>query len=162
MSVYQRMKRLFPWTPSVKKGQPTSKTYYKIPQFNGTPGWILLSHNDDGQAEAVFVDTQDRVTTLPMVIDERMCCDTVLRATRLSPSVYVIPDIWVLNGKKVFDTDFFEDRQQTVTTLLETFHNPVLTALISVDDVPDATPIRGYEWYDGRPGSFGIFVPVEE
>lgn len=156
------MKRLFPWTPSVKKGQPTSKTYCKIPQFNGTPGWILLSHNETGQAEAVFVDTQDRITNLPIILDERMCCDTVLRATRLSPTVYVIPDIWMLNGKKVFESDFFEDRQQMVTSLLETFHKPDLTALLTVDDVPEGTPIRGHEWYDGFPRSFGIFVPIEQ
>ncbi len=110
----------------------------------------------------MFVDTQDRTTNLPIVLDERMCCDTILRATRLSSSVYVIPDIWVLNGKKVFETDFFEDRQQTVASLLETFHKPDLTALLSVDDVPEGTPIRGYEWYDGFPRTYGIFVPVEE
>ena len=156
------MKRLFPWKSHVKKGQPTSKTYCKIPQFNGTPGWILLSHNENGQAEAVFVDRQDRVTRLPIVIDERICSDTILCANRISADVYAISDIQVLNGKNVFATEFFEDRQQIITNLLEAFHKPDLTALITLDDVPEATPLRGYEWYDGFPGTYGIFVPIEE
>ena len=108
------------------------------------------------------MDRHDRVTLLPIIVDERMCCDTILCANRISANVYVISDIQTLNGKNVFASDFFEDRQQMVTTLLETFHKPDLTALITMDDVPDGTPLRGHEWYDGFPGTYGIFVPVEE
>lgn len=108
------------------------------------------------------MDRQDRVTPLPIVIDERMCSDTILCANRISANVYAISDIQVLNGKNVFMSNFFEDRQQTVADLLEAFHKPDLTALITVDDVPETTPLRGHEWYDGLPGTYGIFVPVEE
>jgi hypothetical protein len=155
------MRRLYPWKPHVKKGQLQSQTY-KVTQYKGTPGWILLSHNEDGQATALFVDTHDQVTPLMTIMDERICCDTVLRAIRLSPTVYVIYDVRTLNGKNLFETLHFEDRQQLVANLLETFHHNDLVSFISVDDVPDGIPVHGIEHYDHQPGTVGVFLPAEE
>jgi hypothetical protein len=59
-------------------------TQEKNPQFAGTPGWILLSHNSQGQAEALFVDQNEKTTVLSLVMDERLFSDTVLRVTRLA------------------------------------------------------------------------------
>lgn len=76
--------------------------------------------------------------------------------------MYVVNDIRVLNGKNLHETLGFEDRQQDVSALLETFHRPDLVALVTVDDVPDGTPIRGTEYYDSQPGTIGVFLPAEE
>ena len=161
MSAYPRMKRLYPTRPHVKKGQRQSESY-KALQHNGTPGWILLTHDEEERARALFVDFHENVTSLSIILDERICCDTVLRAIRLSPTMYVVNDIRTFNGKNVHETLCFEDRQQMVTTLLELFHHSDLVALIPVDDVPDGTPIRGTEYYDNQPGSIGVFLPAEE
>jgi hypothetical protein len=161
MLAFQRMKRLFPWKPHVKKGQRQSESYH-VTQYNGTPGWLLLTHDEIGSAVALFVDLQDRVTILPIILDERLFSDSVFRVVRLSRDMFIVYDVRVLNGTNIFETQHFEDRQQLVTTLLEDFHKQDLTALITVDDVPPAIPVRGEEWYDFRPGTVGVFLPADE
>ena len=133
-----------------------------MPQLNGTPGWILLTHNKDGQPEALFVDHQDRAEVLPIVMDTRLYSDTIFRVVRLSPRLFVVYDVRLLNGTLVFEKQHFEDRNQLVTTLLETFHSTELTALVSLDDVPDGALVRGTEYYDFKPGTVGVFLPAEE
>jgi hypothetical protein len=154
------MKRLFPWKPHVKKGQRQSESY-QVPQYNGTPGWLLLTHDENG-AVAMFVDLQDRMTVLPVILDERLFSDSVFRVVRLSLDMFIVYDIRYLNGKNLFETQHFEDRQQLITTLLEQFHKHDLTALITTDEVPDGIPVRGTEWYDFKPGSVGVFLPADE
>ena len=161
MLPYQRMRRLCPWKPHVRKGVPTSQTY-KVPQYNGTPGWLLFSHDNDGQPVSLFVDGNEVVTPVPIVLDERVFSDSVFRAIRLSPSVFVACDIRYLNGKNLFETMSFPDRKAKLEELLDLLHVPDFTALISVDDVQNGTPLRGYEHYDESPGTVGVFLPVLE
>lgn len=160
MSSYQRMKRVCPLKPHVKKGKdplPLSQ-----PQFAGLPGWILLTHNNDGDPDALFVDQQDRVTPLSLVMDERVCSDTVLRAVQLSQTMYVVSDIRFLNGVNLFETLSFSDRKAKLVDLLDAFHVPDLVALVLPDDVPSTTPVRGTETYDDKPGTLGVFLPAME
>ena len=160
MSSYQRMKRVCPLRPHVKKGRdplPLSQ-----PQFAGLPGWILLTHNADGDPDALFVDQQDRVTPLSIVMDERLFSDTVFRAVQLSQSVYVVSDIRFLNGINLFETLSFADRKTKLADLLDAFHVPDLVALMLPDDVPSTTPVRGLETYDDKPGTVGVFLPAME
>lgn len=110
----------------------------------------------------MFVDLQDRTTILPVILDERLFSDSVFRVVRLSLDMFIVYDIRILNGKNLFETQHFEDRQQLVTTLLEQFHKHDLTALLTVDEVPDGIPPRGTEWYDFKPGSVGVFLPADE
>lgn len=97
-----------------------------------------------------------------MIIDERVCCDTVLRAIRLSPTMYLVNDIRTLNGKNMHESICFEERQQLLSTILEMMHYPDLVSFVSVDNVPDGTPVRGMEYYDTQPGSIGVFLPADE
>jgi hypothetical protein len=91
-------------------------------------------------------------------MDERLCCDTIFRVVRLSPTIYIVYDLLVLNGTRVHDTLTFAQRQDRISELLELFHHPDLVALITVKDVPPGTHIRGYEQYDSVPGSIGVYL----
>ena len=123
---------------------------------------MLLTHNEKGQPEALFVDSAERTTPLPLVMDERMFSDTVLRVTRLKPDMFVVNDIRWLNGKLLFETLNYTERQAKIRELLEAFHFPDLTALVMAEDVSEDIPIRGWETYDDKPGSMGVFLPASE
>jgi hypothetical protein len=91
-------------------------------------------------------------------MDERICCDTIFRAIKLSPRVLVVHDIWVLNGDTVWSRTNWETRQVWIRDLLTLFHSPDLVALVSLDNVPVGTLIKGYESYDSTPGTLGIYT----
>jgi hypothetical protein len=160
MSSYQRIRRLHPWKPQVKPGKDPLPL--RIPQYAGSPGWMVLSHESDGRPCAMFVDARDKATPVSIVMDERMCSDTVIRVTRLSSDVYVACDIRTLNGKDLIDTKSYAERRALLDTLLEEFHTPDLSVLLTYDEVPPLTSIRGWETYDDQPGTLGVFLPAEE
>jgi hypothetical protein len=134
----------------------------KIPQYAGAPGWLLLTHNEANQPIAMFVDTKDTQTILPIVMDERLFSDTVFRVVQLGPSVFLVCDIRYLNGRCVYEQMAYTDRRALVETLLDEFHDTDLTALISYAKVPVTSSVRGWEQYDETPGSMGVFLPADE
>lgn len=105
---------------------------------------------------------RETVTSVPLVLDERLFSDSVFRVIRLRSDMFVVSDIRILNGKNVFETLNYTQRQTLIQECLDLFHHPDLTALVSLQDVPDGLPIRGYEVYNDQPGSVGGFLPVEE
>lgn len=111
---------------------------------------------------ALFEDSRGTPTPLSVILDERIFSDTVLRAIRLSPSLYVVCDIWVLNGINLHETLSYASRREKLDALLEEFHSPDLVALVSPDQVPRNTLMRGFEYYDDAPGTMGIFLPAVE
>jgi hypothetical protein len=157
------MKRLFPLKPLVKPGNVEARHLLKVPQFVGTPGWLLLTHNEAGDPIAMFVDKQERIDIVYLVMDERVFSDTVLRVVKLGPWRYVVYDVSALNGKSVLETLSYRQRQEKLAEVLEAFHFPDLVALETPDQVPTwDTPVRGYEHYDETPGTLGVFCPVKE
>ena len=155
------MRRLCPWKPHVKKNVPDPHLP-RIPQYEGSPGWLLLTHNEANQPIAIFVDMKDRQTILPMVLDERLFSDTVLRVVQLEPSVFLVCDIRYLNGRCVYERLSYTDRRALVETLVHEFHGTDRTALISYDAVPATAIVRGWEQYDEHPGTMGVFIPADE
>ena len=95
-------------------------------------------------------------------MDERICCDTIFRVVRVAPKIYIVYDLFVLNGTKVHETLTFAQRQEKIAELLELFHFPDLVALVTIADAPVGTHIRGYEQYDNVPGTIGVYLPVVE
>ena len=160
MSSYQRIRRLHPWKPHVKRGKDPLPL--RIPQFAGNPGWMVLSHEADGRPCAMFVDSRDKATPVSIVMDERMCSDTVIRVTQLSADVYVACDLRTLNGTNLFESKSYSERRALLDTLLGEFHTPDLSVLLTYDEVPPLTSIRGWETYDDQPGTLGVFLPTEE
>lgn len=126
----------------------------------GVPGWILLSHNEEGRPIALFKDSRDVVTNIPMIMDERVCSDTIFRVLQIAKGQYVVCDIEYLNGVNVFDIWNYKKRSDTIQELLDLFHYTDLSALFTTADAPHGTTVRGHEYYDDVPGSMGVFLPV--
>jgi hypothetical protein len=156
------MKRLFPLKPHVRKNPVGDLHRQKQPQLNGIPGWVLLTHDENQAPKALFVDTNERVSTFSVVLDERLFSDTVFRAIKISPRIIVLCDIRWLNGTPFHERHPFEDRKTCLEALLDTFHSPLQTALITPEQAPLGTLVRGYEYYDNLPGSVGVFNPADE
>lgn len=155
------MKRLCPLKPHVKKGSVKDHHLQSLPQYTGVPGWLLLTHNDE-RPVALFADNADRVEEIPIIMDERVFSDTVLRVVRLSKSIFIAYDIRYLNGKNLQETLPFKERYEKLIQILDLFHVSDLTAVVTCEDAPVGTLIRGYEHYDDQPGTMGVFLPVDE
>jgi hypothetical protein len=156
--MYQRMRRLYQWKSLVKRSDPDSRKH-RVPQLNGLPGWLLLTQRPStSEAVALSIDEKGgHQEELKLVMDERMCCDTIFRTTRLSNDVFVINDVWAINGLVVHPTSTWTQRQEWIAECLRLFHQPDLTALFTLEDAPVGTLVRGYEYYDDVPGSIGVF-----
>jgi hypothetical protein len=160
---YRRMKRLFPLKPLVKPGNVEDRHLLSVPQFVGTPGWMLLSHNEAGDPIAMFADKQDHIDLVYLVMDERIFSDTLLRVVKLGPWRYVVYDLPALNGKSIHATMTYRQRRELLAAILDEFHFPDLIALTLPEDVPTwESPVRGTEHYDDAPGTLGVFCPVKE
>ena len=81
---------------------------------------------------------------LPIVMDERLCFDTIFRCVRLGPKQIVVYDVWAVNGEQVHNRLSFAKRQDIVASLLAEFHQPDLTALTTIGGAPANALIRGY------------------
>ena len=156
--MYQRLRRLYPWKPLVRKGEPSSGKH-RVPQLNGLPGWLLLTQRPSThEAVALSIDEKGgHQEELSIVMDERLCCDTVFRTVRLSKDVFVVCDVWAMNGTIVHPLATWTQRQEWIAEALRLFHQPDLTALFTLADAPAGTLVRGYEYYDDLPGSVGVF-----
>ena len=123
---------------------------------------MVLTRETNGKCVAFFVDHAEKVTPVQLVLDERMFSDTVLRVTQLSPDVFLVCDVRWLNGKNLYETMAYSKRRAVIDELLGMVHVPALTALLTYEEVPVLTPVRGWETYDETPGSLGVFLPAEE
>lgn len=157
------MKRLCPPKPLVKRGNVEAHHQQKVPQYAGTPGLLLLTHDQDGQPILIFADRQDTLTVLHAVLDERIFSDTVFRAVKIHSSRYIVYDLVWLNGRDFHSAHSYAERSARVAALLDAFHHPDLVALETVDQVPSwELVLRGHEYYDDAPGTLGVFLPVKE
>jgi hypothetical protein len=131
--MYQRIRRLYPWRPLTKKGEPSSGRH-RVPQLNGLPGWLLLTQRPSThEFVALSIDEKGgNQEELSLVMDERICCDSIFRTTRLSKDVFVVNDIWVMNGTVVHSLANWTQRQEWLAEILRMFHQPDLTALFTV------------------------------
>jgi len=94
------------------------------------------------------------------VVDERMCCSTVLRVERLG-NRYVAADMVYFNGRYVWETHTFAQRSVWLKQLLDAFHTSELAQIIHKDDL-DPVPVRGWELYSNSPGMRGSYVPLPQ
>lgn len=126
----------------------------------GTPGWILLTHDEASNPVALFVDKHDKPVSLSIVLDERMFSDTVLRVIQLKPDVFLACDIRYLNGTHVYEKLNYSARRDLLECLLDEFHQTDLTALLT--EAPTDCMLHGWEHYDDQPGTLGVFLPARE
>ena len=157
------MKRLFPQKPLVKAGNVEARHRLSVPQFVGTPGWLLLTHNEHGDPVALFADQKESIEVVYLVMDERLFSDTMLRVVRIGPWRYIAYDLAVFNGQPYHATRSYSQRSEKLRELLELFHFPDLIAIEMPDQVALwDTPVRGFEHYDEAPGTLGVFCPAKE
>jgi hypothetical protein len=123
---------------------------------------MLLTRETNGTCVSLFVDHAENVTPVQLVMDERMFSDTVIRVTQVSPQVFIACDIRWLNGTNLVERLPYSKRRAVLDELLGQLHVPALTALLTLEEVPVLTPVRGWETYDETPGSLGVFLPAEE
>lgn len=116
-----------------------------------------MGHDDEGVSRVMWTDGKSE-ERLPIVMDERLCFDTIFRCVRLGPKQIVVYDVWTVNGECVHTKVSFRKRQDILVSLLAEFHQPDLTALVSIGDAPANALIRGYESYDDMPGTMGVFT----
>ena len=116
-----------------------------------------MGHDDEGVSRVMWTDGKSE-ERLPIVMDERLCFDTIFRCVRLGPKQIVVYDVWTVNGECVHNKVSFRKRQDILVSLLAEFHQPDLTALVSIGDAPANALIRGYESYDDMPGTMGVFT----
>ena len=121
---------------------------------------MLLTHSEDGNPLALFVDKHDKPLSLPIILDERMFSDTVLRVIQLKPDVYIASDIRYLNGSHVYEKLSYAARRALLESLLDEFHHTDLTALL-MEATADSL-LHGWEHYDEEPGTLGVFLPARE
>lgn len=130
----------------------------------GTPGWFLLTHNLENQPCAFFVDAKESrpPQEVSIVLDDRLCSDTILRAIRITNDIIVCCDIWVLCGRNFHERFPYAKRLETLEEILNMLHSPDLTALVTPNNLPVGTLLRGHEYYDDQPGTIGVFLPAVE
>jgi hypothetical protein len=163
MLTFQRLKRLYPIRPQVKKGNAEDRHRLRVPQYEGNPGWLFLTHNEEGDPIAMFVDRHENTCILYLVLDERMFSDTILRVVRIGPSRFLVYDIRYFNGKNIHETRNYESRKNLLVELIDEFHQRDLVSLEFPEEIPEwQCPLRGYECYDDEPGSLGVFLPANE
>jgi hypothetical protein len=154
------MRRQCPWKPHVKKGSVEDRHHQKIPQYVGNPGWLLLTHNEQSDPVALFVDKHEKPVSLPIILDERMFSDTLIRVIQLKPEVYIACDLRYLNGTNVYEKLNYTNRYALLENLLDAFHTTELTALLT--EAPTDSILHGWEHYDDEPGTLGVFLPARE
>lgn len=120
----------------------------------------MLTHDDKSQAKAYFL--QLKPIEIPIVLDERLFSDTVLRVIQLKPSLFLVYDIPIYNGTNIGETKSYPERKKLLCELLDVFHSPDMSALVFPEDAPYGSILRGYEWYDELPGTTGVFLPAHE
>jgi len=154
------MRRLCPWKPHVKKENVRDHHHLKTPQYVGNQGWMLLTHDEESKPIALFVDKHEKPISVPIILDERMFSDTVLRVIQLKPDVFLACDIRYLNGVCVYEKLNFSARRALLESLLDEFHRTELTALLM--EAPVDSILHGWEHYDDEPGTLGVFLPARE
>lgn len=127
----------------------------KIPQTFGVPGWIVCLPGPTIE----WIPREGPKELMSVVLDERICCSTLFRAERLSPTVFVVADMLYLNGRYVWETHTFQQRSRWIRDLLAEFHTSELCQLVHKDDLGDI-PIRGWECYNASPGQQGVYIPL--
>jgi hypothetical protein len=143
--------------------KPVLQELKKVPQFIAQQGWIILIY--EGEIPKAFWISQNlkEIKELTIALDERLFGDTILRAERITghEDKYVISDIFMYASTNVFRITNFEQRETFIKKILNKFYKPI-KGLTEFYTKKDSFPIKGYEYYDNKPGSFGIFNESNE
>jgi len=167
MNHVNRLQILYGWTPNYRLvfKKPVLQELKKVPQFACQQGWIIFVYENEIPKAFWISQTLKEIKELTISLDERLFGDTILRVEKISnEDRYVISDIFIYSSTNIFRITTFEQREIWLTKVLKKFYKPIkgLTELILKKDIIEKIPIKGYEFYDDRKGSFGIFSELKE
>jgi hypothetical protein len=95
------------------------------------------------------------IEQLSVALDERLFGDTLFRAERISADQYVISDLFMYSATNIFRTTTYAQRQEIIRGLMR-FHKHI-PGLVKFYRKDADFPVKGYEYYDDKKGSFGIY-----
>jgi hypothetical protein len=161
MNHVNRLQILYGWTPNYRQvfKKPVLPGLKRVPQFIAQQGWIILVY--DQQIPKAYWIGKD-IQELTICLDERLFGDTILRAEKISghEHKYVISDIFIYASTNIFRTTTFEERFNWISKILKLHKKiPGLAELYTKDS---SFPIKGYEYYDTKKGSPGIYSEAKE
>ena len=162
MSLANQLQTRYEWTPNYrlvfKKPVPTGLKTFSVPQSTGTPGWIVLTY--DNNIPVCLWITGQECRKLPIIADERICGDTFLKVEKIGNLDFLVADIWMYNSNCVFACSTFKQRYDWLKSLLSRFTKCIsgTVNLIHKSDMSPTVKIRGYEEHPteniGKPGFF--------
>lgn len=135
----------------------------KIPQFKSIQGWILLTY--ENCIPICLWVTQKDTKKLKICLDERLFSDTILKVEKVSYNKYVISDIFMYSSTNIFILTNYEERYKWLTRLINTFYKHIETfdeLYLKSDLECNEFPIKGYEYYDSKKGSYGYYSDKKE
>jgi hypothetical protein len=154
MNHVNRLQILYGWTPNyrlvLKKPVPQEHKI-KVPQFKGEQGWIFLTY--DKVPVCLWIGRQ--IVPLNICLDERLFGDTLFRAEKISSTQYVISDLFMYSATNIFRSTTYTERKEIIRGLM-TFHKQI-PGLVHFYMKDADFPIKGYEYFDDKKGSFGIY-----
>ncbi len=123
----------------------------------------MFTYNENAVPVCLWI-TAHECRPLKCIVDERVCGDTILRVERISPSKFVLSDVWVYNSNCIASCSTFEQRYTWTKELLAIAHQYTedTIELIHKSALPEGTLFRGEELYTSVPGANGIFVEQEK
>jgi hypothetical protein len=154
MNPVNRLQILYGWTPNYRlvfKKPVLQEHKVKVPQFKGEQGWIFLTYDPLPVCYWIGKET----VKLQICLDERLFGDTLFRAERISSTQYVISDLFMYSATNIFRTTTYAERQKIIRGLM-TFHKHI-PRLVEFYTKDAQFPIKGYEYFDDKKGSMGVY-----
>ena len=167
MNLVSKLQTDYGWTPNFrqvfKRSIPESNQLFRVPQTTGTPGWIVFTYDENAVPVCLWI-TAHECRRLRCIVDERMCGDTILRVERISPTKFVLSDIWMYNSNCVCACSTFEQRYKWTKELLSIAHQHTedTIQIIHKSELPEGTLFRGEEVYTNVVNSTGFFAEQEK
>jgi hypothetical protein len=160
LPIMDRFRRLYKWENSVRmtrRAVPTDDHTLRIPQTHGEQGWLIL-HRTPTPTVTCVTKSHMEGENLPYVIDERCFDDCIFRIEKTADTIY-LADIWLWQGRLVFSTETFTQRQQRIEDFLKLCYTPCRAferyTLRLRKDAP--APYKGYEYYTDTKGEVALF-----
>ena len=114
------------WTPSCQmvsqKPAPQGYELFKVPVSSGKQGWLVFTYDKDIPV-GYFISGHECQKLNGIVIDARICGDTVMRVEKLDDK-YLVADIFLYNSNCVFACSSFKQRYDWSANLVKTFCGP--------------------------------------
>jgi hypothetical protein len=164
MSLVSQLQLRYDWTPNYrlvfKKPVPPELKTFKVPQTNGTKGWLVFTYEQN--IPVCIWSNKHEYQKVNCIIDERLCGDTFFRAEKTG-NTFIISDIWIYNSNCVYACSTFSQRYEWLPKLLNKFtqHVEGIAKLVHKSEI-QGYKIIGYEEHPEEIGKHGYFIEKDD